>query len=286
VQQPANLIQFSGLDTATLPDARDLRSMGIGVRRIWLEREAPLSVHAVTAKDIPLPLSLSGVVYASVLNPGDDRKNWLEMLTAFCYAFRDEPRATLLLKMTHRSVGSFLGQFHFMLQRIGPMQCRVVLLHGYLEQASYQQLIAATTFYVNTSHCEGLCLPLMEFMSDGVPALAPYHTAMRDYVSADNAFIIDSGLEPAIWPHDSRHLLRTLRYRLDWQSIVKAYQDSFHLALQAPALYRRMSEHARRAQRDFCAEEIVREKLSSFFQIGAARPTIDSTVLFDGRSAL
>ncbi len=264
-----SLIQFSRLDTSGLPNSHDPRGMGIGLRNIRLERVEPLLAAATEvpapSDRPPLEISLDGVVYTSVFNPGDDRKNWLDMLSAFCFAFRDEPRATLLLKMTHHSLGSFIGQFHYMLQRIGNVKCRIVILHGFLDDDSYRQLIDVSTYCVNTSRCEGLCLPLMEFMSLGIPAVSPRHTAMLDYVDTDNTFVIDSGVEPGIWPHDPRALLRTLRYRIDWRSLVDAYQSSFRVALEEPARYRRMSERAQAAQLEFCGHDTVREKLAAFF---------------------
>ena len=43
---------------------------------------------------------VDGVVYVSVFNPLDGRKNWHHLITAFCWAFRDTSDATLVLKMT------------------------------------------------------------------------------------------------------------------------------------------------------------------------------------------
>ena len=41
-------------------------------------------------------VSLGGVVYTSMLNPTDGRKNWHDILTAFCWALRDAPWALLI----------------------------------------------------------------------------------------------------------------------------------------------------------------------------------------------
>lgn len=269
------LIQFSGLDTGGIPNGPDPRSMGIGLRGMRLERVSPMVAETwpdkpadATAPRSPLQIPLDGIVYTSIFNPATGRKNWGDMLTAFCYAFRDEPRATLLLKMTHYSLYSFLGKFHYLLQCIGTIKCRIVILHGYLDEDGCRQLINISTYCLNTSHGEGLCLPLMEYMSDGIPAVSPRHTAMFDYVNADNAFIVESGVEPSVWPHDPRALLRTLHYRIDWHSLVKAYRESFHVALEDPARYRRMSEQAQVAQFKFCSHDTVRSKLAAFFNIG------------------
>ena len=264
VDLPINLIQFGGLDITVLPGAHDLRSMGIGLRRLWVER-----MGVAVSQPLPLcesiPITLDGVVYTSVLNPGDGRKNWVEMLTAFCFAFRNEANATLLLKMTHRSIGAFLERFHYTLQRIGSIKCRVIILHGYLEDSAFQQLIDASTYYVNSSQCEGLCLPLMEFMSCGIPAIAPDHTAMHDYINGDNAFVVESSVEPGVWPHDPRDLFRTLRYRLNWRSLVNAFEESFQAAYTNPEKYRKMSRCARESQKTFCSQETIAQKLQVFF---------------------
>ncbi len=263
-------IQFSGLDAAGLPDAPDPRGMGIGLRALRLERLSPLTqAHAETPEmaAAPLRLALEGVIYTSVLNPGDDRKNWRDMLTAFCFAFRNEPRATLILKMTHHSLGAFLGQVHYMLQRIGEVKCRILVLHGFLDDENYQRLVDASTYCINTSRCEGLCLPLMEYMSLGIPAVAPRHTAMLDYVNPENTFIIHSTQEPGIWPHDPDIRPGTLRHRIDWHSLVDACLESFRVAMDEPERYRAMSQAAIDAQREFCARDAVRESLAGFFDL-------------------
>lgn len=273
--EDTRLIRFAGLDTSGIPNAADPRGMGIGLRAMRLERLSLAAPEAPSAAPVvpvaPLHIPLDGVVYTSVFNPGDDRKNWGDMLTAFCHAFGDEPRAVLLLKMTHHALGSFLGQFHYLLQRIGNVKCRIVILHGFLDDDAYRQLVDASTYCVNTSRCEGLCLPLMEFMSLGIPAVSPRHTAMLDYVNAENTFIVASSAEPGIWPHDPRALLHTLRQRIDWRSLVDAYRESFRVALDEPARYRRMSEQAQVAQLAFCGHDSVRRKLADFFDINEAK---------------
>ena len=65
-------------------------------------RQLDLAVHAdpePSAEVLALPdraakqveLSLDGVIYTSVFNPYDGRKNWRDMIGAFCATFRDSP---------------------------------------------------------------------------------------------------------------------------------------------------------------------------------------------------
>ena len=266
VEEPQALIHLAGLDVSAIPGAADPRTMGIGMRSLRIESIDMASASHSSTSASALMLELKGVVYTSVLNPGDDRKNWIDMLKAFCWAFRDIEDATLVLKMTHHSIGAFLGVFHYHMLRIGPVKCRVVLLHGYLDSEQFKQLIDVSTYYVNSSRCEGLCLPLMEFMSSGVPAVAPCNTAMADYVTEDSVFVVRSSREPGIWPHDPRTLLRTLRYRIDWSSLVEQLKRSYVVATSEPSRYRQMSSAASAVQRDFCSEAVVANKLRQFFR--------------------
>src|SRR5690606_29749943 len=189
-------------------------------------------------------LELSGVVFCSILNPMDGRKNWIDIITAFCWAFRDTPDATLILKMTHHDLESYRIFLLTMLSRLAPFQCRVVALHGYLDDEQYRNLIRVTDFYVNASTGEGLCLPLMEFLSAGKPALAPKHTAMLDYLNEDIACVVKSSEEPACWSHDPAGTLCSRRHRINWQSLMEGYRHCYQMAQTQPEEYQHMSHRA------------------------------------------
>lgn len=235
----------------------------------------PPPVEAVAPAPVPEPeavVNLDGVVYTSILSPKDGRKNWFDMVTAFCWTFRDVDDATLVLKMNERDLSRYHNTLLTLLSQLAPFKCRVLTLHAYLDDPTYEELIGATSYYVNTSLCEGLCLPLMEFMCCGKPVIAPQHTAMEDYIDDRAAFVIKSGLEHNVWPNDPRDLFRTLRYRLDWESICTAYKDSYRIAKQQPEKYLEMSKHAMARLESFSSGAVVKEQLRSFFQqAGAAR---------------
>lgn len=221
----------------------------------------------------PLPpelrqVALRGVVYTTVLNPGDHRKNWIDMISAFCWAFHDVADATLVVKMTHHDLESYRVMLMTLLSRLAPFQCRIVVIHGFLEDEEYRDLVRHSTYYVNTSVCEGLCLPLMEFLSCGKPAIGPRHTAMLDYLDDEVAFIVGSAPQPASWPHDSRALLRAYLHRLNWESLIAAYRSSYETA-KRPVDYQRMSAAAERKMRQYCSVEQVSTRLGAF--IGGQR---------------
>lgn len=272
LDKPDNIIRFSGLDLTSISGALDSRSMGIGVQQIEISGD-PGRNNSFTArrtKNSIQRLALKGVVYTSVFCPNDGRKNWRDMVTAFCTAFQDVEDVTLVLKMSDPSLYSFLGELHFLLQQSSPFKCRVVALHGYMDGAEYEKLVSITHYYVNTSRCEGLCLPLMEFMACRKPAIAPNHTAMADYIDTGSTFIVDSTVEPCMWPHDPRNLFRAFRYRIDWNSLVNAYRQSYDIIKKRPEEYKRMAEIASVRIKTHASNASVKEKLVHCF------PTADT----------
>jgi len=209
-------------------------------------------------------LELEGVVYTSVFNPLDGRKNWEDMVSAFCWAFREVSDVTLLLKLVHTDIDFAIERLQEFLYRMTPFKCRVVAIHGYLSDEDYARMIEATSFYVNTAHGEGQCLPLLEFLSSGVPAIAPKATALADYIDADVAFVVRTSREPASWQHDPRQVLRALQNRIDWESLERAYRASYSLVKSNEDAYRAMARNAVARIEQLCSRKVAEEKLRSF----------------------
>ena len=255
------------------PKARQVRLKIKGLladsRQLDLRAFGPVHLRAGKGIDFQAPareqtLVLDGVIYTSVFNPGDGRKNWEDMLSAFCVTFREVEDATLVLKLTHHDAEEALTDILHHLYKNQPYRCRIVLIYGYLADADYERLVQATSYVVNTSYGEGQCLPLMEFMSCGKPAVAPRTTAMIDYLNADNAFLIDSTDELTAWPHDPRKAFRTLRYITNWASLCTAYQASYAVAMDDPQRYARMSAHAVTSLQNFCSQATAEQRLKEF----------------------
>jgi glycosyltransferase involved in cell wall biosynthesis len=212
-------------------------------------------------------LVLDGVVFTSILNPYDGRKNWTDILTAFCTAFHDAPDATLLFKLTHQEYRSAVEAMLTTLARLPEFRCRIVLVHGFLEQGDFNAFIEASDFVVNASHGEGQCLPLMEMLSCGIPALAPRNSAMLDYIDGEVGFVVNSWEDGTAWPHDPRLAYRTCRHQLDWASLRDAYLAAYQCYLDAPQEYRRLSANAIERMRGHCSQTVARQRLCSLLGI-------------------
>lgn len=215
-------------------------------------------------------ITVSGVVYTSIFNPFDGRKNWESMLTAFCYAHRENRRATLIMKISANHYAAFTDAVVDTLRKLAPIKCRVIVIYGFLEEEEYEKLLKGTSFYVNTSFGEGQCIPLMEFLSAGVPAISPGVTAMADYIRRWHSLVVKTHIEPTHWQHDPREKYRCMHYRVDWQSLRKAYRTSYWLAMPLGLpLYKVMQIMAmfklsRHCSFKACTKEL--RKLVSFLQ--------------------
>jgi hypothetical protein len=152
------------------------------------------------------------------------------------------------------------------LHRFTPFRCRVVLIDSYLSDDDYRKLLLATTYVLNASSGEGQCLPLMEYMSAGKPAVAPRHTALADYISVGNAFVVDTSVRPAAWPQDPRACIRTLARQIDMGSLQRAFHESYRVAKNDPGRYRAMSQCAREALKNYCAASATVERLLAIIQ--------------------
>ncbi len=233
-----------------------------------LEAEAAAAKAAEEAVNsdsiVPTAVYLEGCIYTAILNPYDLRKNWRDMVVAFCWAFKEVSDATLLIKLTASHVVTFADELVMHLKGVAPFKCRVVAIHAFLDNKSYLELLSASTYYVNTSYGEGQSIPLTEAMSCGIPAVSSNHTAMQEYVFDHSAFIFKSNPEVTYWQHDPRKALRCLRYRPDWLSLVDAYKRSYHVAKNEPNEFKRLGEHAIADLEKHCSVASTKDKLTQF----------------------
>lgn len=190
-------------------------------------------------------LDVSGVVYTSIFNPKDHRKNWEDLLTGFLCAMKDHEDATLVLKLITNDPAAVDEVWNFYRGAGIPHRCRVVFVSGFLQDDQLLELAQASTYYITTTRAEGNCLPLMNYLAAGRPGISPCHTAISDYFDQDVGFVVDSHPEPAAFPHDSRLRKTTTWHRLVWPSLVDEIRRSYHIAKHEPAEYERLSGNAR-----------------------------------------
>jgi glycosyltransferase involved in cell wall biosynthesis len=211
------------------------------------------------------PLTLSGLVYTTVFNFSDRRKNARDLLTAFLLAFRDRPDVTLVLKMATSPSREFheLKELRQLYAGLGlSHRCRVAVVTEFLSDEQLGELFRASTYYVNASRAEGACLPLQQAMASGRPALAPVHTAMADYIDDRVGFPLESYPEPTFWPHDPEHRFATSWHRLVWSSLRDRFLESAAIAASDRATYDALAAAARERMEGYAGRAVVARALS------------------------
>ena len=211
-------------------------------------------------------IQIDGLTYTSILNPLDGRKNWQDIISAFCWALQAASDATLILKFTSRHNREWPAMLRKVLEDMPPFECRVIVIKGYLDDDSYKALSESSTYAVNASKGEGQCLPLMEYMSAGKPAISPNHTGMGDYITPNNSFVVATALEPVAWPDDTRRMYRTTQHRVDWESLRDCFEKSYIVAKETPQEYGRLAKNAAEDLRRHCSRETVTQKLKKLFE--------------------
>ena len=103
-------------------------------------------------------------------------------------------------------------------------------------------------------------------MSAGVPAIAPQHTAMADYIDSNNSIIIESTKSWSSWSHDPRMLLRCFRFPVIWDSLRIAFEKSYDIAVNDSAKYTEMSAAATDRMKNYCSEDSIIGKLEYFVE--------------------
>lgn len=234
---------------------RTVRKTYVAAKRAWRTSGRDF-VFALTPR-----LELSGIVYTSIFNPKDGRKNWQDLVTGFLLALGDCEDATLVLKLITDDTDAVKTAVAYYKDREIPHRCKLAFVSAYWSDEQLLRLAEASTYYVQATRAEGNCLPLMNYLAAGRPGISPRHSAMGDYFDEQVGFVVDSHPEPAAWPHDSRLRTRTTWHRLVWSSLVEQLRKSYDFAKQRPEEYRAMAARGRRRMLDFSAPEAVASRL-------------------------
>ena len=103
-------------------------------------------------------------------------------------------------------------------------------------------------------------------MSAGVPAITPRHTAMVDYVTEQNSFVVEHTWNFVPWPNDPSLRFRTRNFPIKWESLCDAYILSYQIRKMHDEQYEKMRKDARSALFKVCSKLVVEEKLERFLK--------------------
>ena len=188
----------------------------------------------------------AGRVFLTVCNPGDRRKNLLNVIEGFQMAAGPSERDLLIIKLVVPNRGNFRATAPMDgLQPLfnGPAcvhDPRIVVLCDYLDDEEMAALYSLADIYVSATHAEGLNLPLLEAMSLGTVPAATRNTAMLDYIDEDDAFVIRERSFPSPIPDMAARVAGTIfdtpfASRFDIGRAIRAAMDVDAAVLAAKA---------------------------------------------------
>lgn len=223
--------------------------------------------QARRAFDLPYPkvdsLDLTGVVYTTIFNPDDGRKNWNDLLTGYLCALADRDDATLVVKLIARKPKSVRKVIDYYLDRGIKHRCKLAFICDFLTDEQMLELCQGTTFYLQSTKAEGNCLPLMNYLAAGRPGISPDHSSMSDYFSDHSGFVVESHPEPAAWPHEQRQRLRTTWGRIVWTSLRDQIWASYRMATEDQAAYAALSASCRAHMHAWADSDAVAQRLDA-----------------------
>jgi glycosyltransferase involved in cell wall biosynthesis len=115
------------------------------------------------------------------------RKNPAGVLRAFQEAFRDDDKATLVVKTSGGDINS--GDLAELRETISGRN--VILLHELMSRARAYGLISMADCFVSLHRSEGFGLGLAEAMLMGKPVIATGYSGNLDFMNSDNSLLVD-----------------------------------------------------------------------------------------------
>jgi len=171
-QRPISHINSLALDTTRIPTLNDIRPLG----------------------DV-LKLYKGSTVFLSVLNPFDKRKQIKLMLTAVQSVLRKNKNMIFVIKLVIDNILTKLENIQEILDvhhGFKGENDRIIFISETLTDSQMIKLAQSADFYLCTSSTEGLNLPMIEAMAQGVVPVSSRATAMADYIHEENAIIIEN----------------------------------------------------------------------------------------------
>ena len=152
-----------------------------------------LDTHCAPGSEAPvaLPTFLAAHQHSrrfvSVLNPWDRRKELPRMMSEFVQAARETPDICLVVKLVIDNQGTTVLNVNEILRAVYGLELKadnVAFVGAALSDIDLRRVLKQAHYYLCTSSAEGLNLPLIEAMIQGVVPLAPWNSAMGTYLDA------------------------------------------------------------------------------------------------------
>ncbi len=267
LREPSRMISFGDVIAESLAGAADPRTMGIGLRsvkiakstviRAWQKKLLLQRKNTPSIEKLRIPtdnaaivdshtLELKGIVYVAFLTTTVDSSEWKDVVTAFCWAFKDVGVATLLLSIAENSDQVLLDLTHE-ISRIGDMKCRVIILPKNSASESMKHILDVADFYVHVPSS----LPAEKMIEvAGIPAIVSSQDGLFEFFPQESQISSKSIIHPLPITGHKTFVQSRLYERADWGQIADAFRNSFEIISTEPNLYASMLSATQRKKQD------------------------------------
>lgn len=256
-RESTGILTINGLVAQPTPGQEDQRTLALGMRGVRLSRSTAVEGRRRQRYRRPKPskkatasrrrlgeTSVSGMVFTMFLEPEDRRvTDWRTVMSAFCWAFKEQPRATLLILVPNQGVASIFAEYMHMLYRVGGMECRVVLSIDDGAGRLSAKTLNNCDFGIILRRGERQDELLSRYLSAGVPVVASVDPGFADRFGG--AVVAARPLRVPVRRIGSLTRMSTeMREEVDWDRIARALQQCF-AAHEEGEPYRELARVAR-----------------------------------------
>ncbi len=276
VDAPSNLLVLNGLQPMAAGMTDDNRPLGMALR--WVEilqhDVADTSSLCTTGTDNGIDqgtahpdeghsITLSGVTYLSIMESTSSDDNFIDILSAFCHAFRSHRDVTLIMCITRDDLGGFLGKFTQLLEQMQPFSCRVMTINGKTDESLLSRLASAAHYYVKVSHNDGHCMESMEMMAMGIPGISTPDMTDSTHTTHDSHYMVES-TQSLTTPQTvmTGSPLTLNRLRTNWESLERCFRESHADLSVRPDIYKAKSLRCIEMADEYRTHQLSEESLT------------------------
>lgn len=187
------------------------------------------------------------------------------MIEAFVEALRYNNDLVLVVKLiidnvtiTLDNVTEYLNGFH----GLSESSKNIFFIGDVLNNDQMVALMNLSKFYLCTSSTEGLNLPIIEAMGQGVVPISSNATAMQDYIDNENALVLDSDQRKTVGSYHMLHEhLETTHYPPRLYSVINQILEAGKMSNDA---YKNMSENASKKVKELYSLDSFKVRINDY----------------------
>ena len=200
--------------------------------------------------------------YFAILNPWDYRKNFPNLLKTFMEFASNHKDVLFIVKVIIDNKTTFLNNINEILYlNLGYKNLKsdnVIMVSEYIPEKTLFSIMKKVDYYYNLSFAEGQFLPILESMVVGTVPISPNKTAMQDYITEENAFVIPSKLAPADPRSNAFFREDFMWYEPDLNEAVNQLEASYNISEEE---YNKKAQKAKETVKNVYGEDVILNKI-------------------------